>query len=269
MVDQARHSVPMRLWLSLNDNFVQILSRKNPSFAVLLAQHDRDTQDLSYLLSQSCCDTLVNVPCSDGNTHCATISCILHITGVYSNLLMMSCVILMIPWLDKRSSSGANVGSSGFRVGRGTSGKTSLKTPEGAHGEPLIASKSSVVVTSGINFTARDLIHEPISTTCDTVFFSVNVFPAMRQGAIFPSSHHLELSQTILNITAAPNGRSSHDVVFSSISHKQICRHSPHDTCSEDLLRARRSKETQVSGPRWDLHSGRKVQKNHSRHLLN
>ena len=41
----------------------------------------------------------------------------------------------------------------------------------------------------------------------------------------------------ILNILAAP---------------KQICRYSPCDTCLEDLLRFRRSKDTQVSGPRRD-----------------
>ena len=55
-----------------------------------------------------------------------------------------------------RSSTSTNGGSSLFSFGRGTSGSKSLKTPEDAHGEPLIASKSSNVVSSGLH--ARPLI---------------------------------------------------------------------------------------------------------------
>ena len=91
--------------------------------------------------------------------------------GVYPNLLMMSCVIYMFRG-TRRSSSSANSGSSRLKIGRGTSGRTSLKTPEGAHGEPLTASRSSVVVTSGISFTARDVITRPSplrATMCSSV----------------------------------------------------------------------------------------------------
>ena len=91
--------------------------------------------------------------------------------GVQTSLLMMSCVIFMFPGTGCSSSS--TNGSSRLKIGRGTSGRTSLKTPEGAHGEPLIASRSSIVVTSGINFTARDLITRPSplrATMCSSVW---------------------------------------------------------------------------------------------------
>ena len=76
LVVWAQLLVPKRL--SSNDPFVPLPSRRNPSFAVLLAQHDRDTQGLPCLLSRSQFDNIANVPSSDGNTHCATISCTLH-----------------------------------------------------------------------------------------------------------------------------------------------------------------------------------------------
>ena len=66
------------------------------------------------------------------------------------------------------------------------SGNTTLKTPEGAHGEPLIASKSSNVVTSGITFTVLDLITRP-SPFRATMCSSGNVFPATCPGATSPS----------------------------------------------------------------------------------
>ena len=48
-------------------------------------------------------------------------------------------------------------------------------------GEPLIASKSSNVVTSGITFAALDLITRPSPLSCHNVCFCVeNVFPSPR-----------------------------------------------------------------------------------------
>ena len=64
----------------------------------------------------------------------------------------------------------------------------------GARGEPLIASKSSIVVSSGIAFTALDLITRPYpfrATMCSSVW--------KRSPSHVPRCH--------LNITAVPNGK--------------------------------------------------------------
>ena len=79
-----------------------------------------------------------------------------------------------------RSSAGTNGGSSRLKIGRGTSGSTSLKTPDGAHGEPLIASKSSIVVSSGIAFTDLDLITTPSPFRATNFFFCVETFTQLR-----------------------------------------------------------------------------------------
>ena len=79
----------------------------------------------------------------------------------------------------------------------------------GCHREPFIASKSSIVVGSGIAFTALDLITRPSpfrATMCSSVWkrFPSHVsrchLSVMRPTGTFPAT---------LNITKAQNGRSS------------------------------------------------------------
>ena len=101
----------------------------------------------------------------DSFLHCAQ-------PDVQPNFLRMSCEFFMFRCTG-RSSTGKNGGSSRLNIGRGTSGKTSLKTPEGGLGEPLIASRKSNVVYSGIAFTALDLITRPSpfrATKCSSVW---------------------------------------------------------------------------------------------------
>ena len=65
---------------------------------------------------------------------------------------------------------------------------THLSKLHRAHGEPLIVSKSSNVVSLGITFTALDLItqsHSPFVP--QRVLLYGNVFPATCQGATSPS----------------------------------------------------------------------------------
>ena len=66
------------LSLQFDDQFFPLPLRRNPSFAVLLARLDHDTQGLSCLLPQSWYDNPARVPSLDGNVRCATVSCILH-----------------------------------------------------------------------------------------------------------------------------------------------------------------------------------------------
>ena len=66
--------------------------------------------------------------------------------GVCPNLRGGSCVIFVFRG-SGRSSAGKKGGSSQLNIGRGSSGKTSLKTSEEAHPEPLFDSKSSNVVS--------------------------------------------------------------------------------------------------------------------------
>ena len=107
--------------------------------------------------------------------------------GVYPNILRMSCEIVMFRGTG-HSSTGKNRVSSRLSIGRGTSGNTTIKTPEGAHGEPLIATKSSNVVSSGIAFTALDLITRPSLASCHNVFFCVEAF-AQPRAQVPPLRH--------------------------------------------------------------------------------
>ena len=128
--------------------------------------------------------------------------------GVYPNFLTMSCEMLMFRGTG-RSSTSKSGGSSRLNIGRGTSGKTSLKTPEGAYGEPLIASKSSNVVSSCITFTALDLITRPPpfrATICSSVW---KRFPSHVPTCHLSVMTAPETFSATLNITAAPNGRST------------------------------------------------------------
>ena len=87
--------------------------------------------------------------------------------GVYLNLLMMSCVIFIFRGAG-HSYSGAN-DSSRLKTGRGTSGRTSLKTPEGAlQMSALLAQISLLVIGSQA--------HLPCEQQC--VLLCGNVFPA-------------------------------------------------------------------------------------------
>ena len=58
---------------------------------------------------------------------------------VYPNFLTISCEMLTHRCTG-RSSNGWNCGSSWSKVGQGTSGKTSRRTPDGAQGEALVQS---------------------------------------------------------------------------------------------------------------------------------
>ena len=124
LVVQVRHLVPMRL--SLDDQFFPLPSRRNPSFAVLLAQIK------THRVCPDCCpqswyDNPASEPSLDGNIRCATVSCIFAQPGVNPNFLAVSCEILMFRGTG-RSSTRKNGGSSRLRIGRGTSGRTSLNT---------------------------------------------------------------------------------------------------------------------------------------------
>ena len=121
-----RHDIRFQMRLSLDDQFVPLPLRKNPSFVVLHAQHGHDTQSLSCLLPRSWYDNPENVPNLDGNMRCATVSCIFVQPGIYPNFLRMSCEIFMFRGTG-RSSTGTNAGSSRLSIGRGTSGSRAVQ----------------------------------------------------------------------------------------------------------------------------------------------
>ena len=169
-----------------------------------------------------------------------------------------------------RSSTSKSGGSSRLNIGRGTSGKTSLKTPEGAHGEPLIASKSSNVVSSCITFSALDLITRPDpfrATKCSSVWKRFPSHVPTCHLAVMTAPASQQLSTSLLHRM----GGAPLDVVVSSTAHTQICHHPPHGTftCSECPLRAQQSTETLASGRDKTPVSTRKIEKKHSCHLLN
>ena len=141
-----------------------------------------------HTVSPTCClnpDTTILRVCQawNGNTRCATVSCIFAQPGVYPIFLRMSCEIIMFRGTG-RSLTGKNGGSSRLNIGRGRSDKTSLKTPVATHGELLIASKSSNVVSSGIAFTALDLTTPFVP---QHVRLYGIIFPATCPGATSPS----------------------------------------------------------------------------------
>ena len=153
-----------------------------------------------------------------------------------------------------RSSSVSTTGSSRLKIGRGTSGKTSFNTPEGAHGEPFIASRSSIVVGSGIAFTALDLITRgsPFrATMCPSVR---NVFPSTFPGATSPH-------ETSWNLAShSEHHRSSKRQELSSmwtflqplIRRFSITRH---------MTFVQQSTETPANEQRWDSRHDSKDQK--------
>ena len=126
-------------------------------------------------------------------------------TPFYPNFFRMSCEIFMFLGTG-RSSAGTNGGSSRLKIGRGTSSSSSLKTPEGAHREPLIASN---VVSSSIAFTALDLITRPppfCATMCASEWKRLPshvpkcYVSVMTPPGTFPAT---------LNITAVTSGKSA------------------------------------------------------------
>ena len=180
--------------------------------------------------------------------------------GVFPNFLIMSCVIFMFRGTG-RSSSVTNCGSSRLNIGRETSGNTSLKTPEAAHGEPMMASKSSNVVTSGIIFTALNLITRPSPFRATMCLFCVETFSQPR--AQVPLLRH--------DISCDFSSNSEHHCCPEWQEHSSMltflqslmCRfpHSPHDIYSGCPLHVQQSTETPESEQRWDSQLDSKGQK--------
>ena len=164
--------------------------------------------------------------------------------GVYPNFFRMSCEIFMFRGTE-RSSTSTTGGSSRLSIGQGTSGRQY---------------KSSNVISSGIAFTALDLLRRP-SPFRATICFSVwKRFPS------HVTRRHLSVRTppgtfpATLNIAAVPNGKSTPRCV-SSIAHTQICPQTPHGTCSECLLHVEQSTGTPASEQKWDSRLDLKDQK--------
>ena len=189
------------------------------------------------------------MPSLDGSIRCETISCIWHKPGVYPNFFRMSCEIF-------RSSTSTNGGSSRLKNRAWNIRQDHLSTLlRGPTESPSSRPNNPSSSVSGIAFTAFDLITRP-SLRCATMCSSVwKRFPSH-----VPKCHH---------ITAVPRARAFLGVDVSSIAHKQICHHSPHDlfrksvACSGDPR-----KHGRVDGD-GTPDSTRKMNKNHSRHSLN
>ena len=186
LVVQARHSVPMRLFL--DDQFVLLPLRGSPSIVVLHAHHGHDTQGLSCLLPRSWCDSPENVPSLDGNIRCETISLQFAQPGVYPNFFRMSREIFMFRGTG-RSSTGTNGCSSRLSIGRGSSSSITFA----ALG--LITRPSPFRATMCSSVWKRFPIHVPrchISVMTPSMMTSLQ--PLIRRFAI---THHTAFVQNV------------------------------------------------------------------------
>ena len=191
--------------------------------------------------------------------------------GVYPNLLMMSCVIFHVPWhwafFVRYERWIIPTQDWTWKHRARLLSKLQMAPTE----KPLIASKPSDVVTSSINFAARDLFTSPSPLRATTRSSVWNRFPSHVPRC------HLFRHHTSWNFPSNSEHHSSTEwqdfpSMWSFLQPliRRFCRHSPHDICEEDPLHARRSTENTSERTETRLPTRlERSKKNHSCNLLN